>query len=265
MPGYHFHGYIEEAEANAALSDEDRVKNVVPDRVLVTPEEAADWLAILIGNVLDDGADLSADHAQWLTNARDGVITTAVVDDAALTVVPVPTGLPCVHERAGTAAGQITGRMRVDRSNAAEDDYAVVATEEAKIEAIDAILSVPDDDQVYVLVEPPEAWRVAPAEDVVDQYIFVTFGYREGWGAVMAEFPETDHTPALCFTARGSGGDDRPAITANREHNATFLSDDVIPLSELRRCLITLALSGEMDPCVPWTWQRQDERPAPVG
>ncbi|MFD0489517.1 hypothetical protein ACFQ0O_23710 [Saccharopolyspora spinosporotrichia] len=236
MPGQHFHGYIEDAEANTALSDEDRVKTLVPDRVLVTPEEAADWLATLIGKVLDDGTDLSSDHARWVADAGDGVVITAVVDDAALTVVPVPTGLPCVHDLLGTGSGQTTGRMRVDRSNAAEDDYVVVATEEQKLEAIDTILSVPDDDQVYMLVEPPEAWRVVPGEAAVDQYIFVTFGYREGWGAVMAEFPETDHTPALCFTARGSGGGDRPAITANREHNATFPSDDVIPLSELRRC-----------------------------
>ena len=260
MPGYHFHGYIEDAEANEALPDEVRVKDVVPDTVLITAEEAADWMATLIGKVLDDGTDLSADRARWVANGHEGTITTAVVDDAALTVIPVPTGLPCVHESVGPGP-RPAGRMRIDRAAAAEDDYVVVDTEEDKIEMIDRVLSVPDDDQVYLLIEPPETWNVAPAESVVDENIFVTFGYRDGWGAIMAEFPETDYTAALCFTARGAGGDDRPAITANREHNATFLSDDVISLGELRQCLITLALSGEMDPCVPWTWERQDARP----
>ncbi|MEV6226927.1 hypothetical protein AB0L88_03410 [Saccharopolyspora shandongensis] len=261
MGGYHFHGYIEEAEANDALPDDERVKTLVPDRILNTPVEAADWLAELIGHVLDDGTDLSGDHARWVSNARDGGITTAVVDDAALTVIPVPSGLPCVHERVTGGRSQRTGRVRIDRAAAADDDYVVVATDEDKIAMIDKILAVPDDGQVYLLVEPPEAWRIAPSEEVLDQHIFVTFGYRGGWGAVMAEFPETDHTAALCFTTRGAGGDDLPAITVNQEHNATFLPGDVIPIDDVRRCLITLALSGEMDPCVPWTWTRQDERP----
>lgn len=263
MTGYHFHGYIEDAEENEALRDADRVKTLVPDTVLTTPDEAADWLATLIGKALDDGTDLSGYQDQWVANAQNGAITTAVVNDAALTVIPVPTGLPCFHESVSTGRRHTTGRMRIDRADVAEDDYVVVATEEAKIEMIDQILAVPDDDQVYMLIEPPEAWQVAPADNVLDQHIFVTFGYRHGWGAVMAEFPETGHTAALCFTASGPGGDDLPAITLNREHNDTFLPDDVIPMNELRQCLITLALSGEVDTCVPWTWQRQDERPAP--
>ncbi|MEV0052550.1 hypothetical protein AB0H34_18860 [Saccharopolyspora shandongensis] len=115
MGGYHFHGYIEEAEANDALPDDERVKTLVPDRILHTPVEAADWLAELIGHVLDDGTDLSGDHAQWVSNARDGGITTAVVDDAALTVIPVPTGLPCVHERVADGRSQSAGRVRIDR------------------------------------------------------------------------------------------------------------------------------------------------------
>ncbi|MEV0703344.1 hypothetical protein AB0I53_36265 [Saccharopolyspora sp. NPDC050389] len=261
MSGYHFHGYIEDAEANDALPDEDRVKTLIPDTILSTPADAADWLAELIGRALDDGTDLSGYHSQWVANARDGAITTAVIGDAALTVIPVPSGLPCVHERVTDGQSQAAGRMRIDRAAAADDDYVVVATEEDKIEMIDRFLAVPDDDQVYMLIEPPEAWRIAPSDEVLDQHIFVTFGYRHGWGAVMAEFPETDHTAALCFTARGAGGDDLPAITVNREHNATFLPDEVIPISDVRQCLITLALSGEMDACVPWTWQRQDERP----